>query len=90
MCTCPSRALIQEDIYDAFMARALKRVAAIKMGNPLDPSVALGAQNSKLQARSPGFPARSPGFLARSPGFLARFPGFLARPSGLDGLSIDS
>ncbi|TNY03260.1 aldehyde dehydrogenase family protein, partial [Escherichia coli] len=36
VCTCPSRALIQESIYDRFMDRALKRVAAIKQGNPLD------------------------------------------------------
>jgi aldehyde dehydrogenase len=49
VCTCPSRALIQEDIFDAFMARALPRVAAIRMGNPLDVSTALGAQNSTLQ-----------------------------------------
>src|ERR1700731_1929806 len=37
VCTCPSRALIQESIYDRFMERALKRVAAIKQGSPLDP-----------------------------------------------------
>ena len=49
VCTCPSRALIEESIYDAFMARALVRVKAIKKGNPLDGSVALGAQNSALQ-----------------------------------------
>jgi aldehyde dehydrogenase len=49
VCTCPSRALVQEDIYDAFMARALQRVAAIRLGDPLDPATALGAQNSVLQ-----------------------------------------
>ena len=49
VCTCPSRALIQEDIYEAFMKRALPRVAAIRMGNPLDVATALGAQNSSLQ-----------------------------------------
>ena len=49
VCTCPSRALIQEDIADAFMARALERVKAIAIGSPLDTSTALGAQNSKLQ-----------------------------------------
>src|ERR1700731_3465186 len=37
VCTCPSRALIQENIYDRFMERALKRVAAVKQGSPLDP-----------------------------------------------------
>ncbi|MEA2027872.1 MAG: aldehyde dehydrogenase family protein, partial [Campylobacterota bacterium] len=36
VCTCPSRALIQESIYEPFMARVLERVNAIKMGDPLD------------------------------------------------------
>ncbi|MDP3706582.1 MAG: aldehyde dehydrogenase family protein [Polaromonas sp.] len=49
VCTCPSRALIQESIYDAFMARVLKRVAAIKQGNPLDTDTMMGAQASKEQ-----------------------------------------
>ena len=49
VCTCPSRALIQESIYDAFMKRVLKRVAAIKMGNPLDTDTMMGAQASKEQ-----------------------------------------
>ncbi len=49
VCTCPSRALIQESIYDAFIERALKRVAAIKQGNPLDPSTMIGAQVSTEQ-----------------------------------------
>jgi aldehyde dehydrogenase len=49
VCTCPSRALIQESIYDRFMERALKRVAAIKQGSPLDSSTMLGAQASSEQ-----------------------------------------
>ena len=49
VCTCPSRALIQESIYDKFMARALDRVKAIKQGNPLDPETMLGAQASSEQ-----------------------------------------
>ena len=49
VCTCPSRAFIQESIFDKFMERALKRVAAIKQGNPLDPSTMLGAQASSEQ-----------------------------------------
>ena len=49
VCTCPSRVLIQEDIYDEFMERALKRVAAIKTGNPLDPETMMGAQASTEQ-----------------------------------------
>ncbi|MGH8148228.1 MAG: aldehyde dehydrogenase [Rhodanobacteraceae bacterium] len=49
VCTCPSRALIQESIYDKFMDRALKRVNAIKQGNPFDPSTMIGAQVSSEQ-----------------------------------------
>jgi len=49
VCTCPSRAIIQESIYDKFMERVLKRVAAIKQGNPLDPNTMLGAQASADQ-----------------------------------------
>ncbi|MFA6205742.1 MAG: aldehyde dehydrogenase family protein, partial [Methylocystis sp.] len=37
VCTCPSRALVHEKIYERFMERALKRVGEIKQGNPLDP-----------------------------------------------------
>jgi aldehyde dehydrogenase len=49
VCTCPSRALIHEKIYDRFMERALKRVEAIVQGDPLDPSTMLGAQASSEQ-----------------------------------------
>jgi aldehyde dehydrogenase len=49
VCTCPSRALVQESIYDRFMERAIKRVKAIKQGNPLDPSTMIGAQASNDQ-----------------------------------------
>jgi aldehyde dehydrogenase len=49
VCTCPSRALIQESIYDKFMERCLARVKAIKQGNPLDTETMLGAQASKEQ-----------------------------------------
>jgi aldehyde dehydrogenase len=49
VCTCPSRALIQESIYDRFMERAIKRVKAVKQGNPLDETTMLGAQASKEQ-----------------------------------------
>ncbi len=49
VCTCPSRALIQESIYDRFMERALKRVAAIVQGDPLDPATMIGAQASSEQ-----------------------------------------
>ncbi len=49
VCTCPSRALIQESIYDRFMERAVKRVAAIKQGSPLDTDTMMGAQASAEQ-----------------------------------------
>jgi aldehyde dehydrogenase len=49
VCTCPSRALIQESIYDRFMERVLKRVAAIRHANPLDTDSMMGAQASREQ-----------------------------------------
>lgn len=49
VCTCPSRALIEESIYDDFMARAIERVKQVKQGNPLDESTAIGAQASAEQ-----------------------------------------
>jgi len=49
VCTCPSRALIQESLYDRFMERALKRVAAIRGGDPLDTDTMIGAQSSQEQ-----------------------------------------
>ena len=49
VCTCPSRALIHEDIYEAFIDRALKRVEAIVQGDPLDPATMIGAQASSEQ-----------------------------------------
>ncbi|MDX2470913.1 MAG: aldehyde dehydrogenase family protein [SAR324 cluster bacterium] len=49
VCTCPSRALVQESIYDEFMEKVLARVAQIKRGNPLDTDCMVGAQASKEQ-----------------------------------------
>ncbi|MGJ4951721.1 aldehyde dehydrogenase [Bradyrhizobium sp. HKCCYLS20291] len=49
VCTCPSRALIHESIYERFMERALKRVGAIVQGSPLDPATMIGAQASSEQ-----------------------------------------
>ena len=49
VCTCPSRALVQEDIYDKFIERAVARVAKIKLGNPLDINTQMGAQASQDQ-----------------------------------------
>lgn len=49
ICTCPSRLLIQESIYDKFIEKVIKRVEAIKTGDPLDPTVMMGAQASNVQ-----------------------------------------
>ncbi len=49
VCTCPSRALIHEKIYDRFMDRALTRVREIKQGHPLDSATMIGAQASGEQ-----------------------------------------
>ncbi|GAA4715043.1 aldehyde dehydrogenase [Brevibacillus fulvus] len=49
VCTCPSRAFIQESIYEPFMEKALARVASIKQGNPLDTETMIGAQASSEQ-----------------------------------------
>ena len=49
VCTCPSRALVQESIYDAFIERAIERVKKVVQGNPLDPTTMIGAQASSDQ-----------------------------------------
>ncbi|MBB6099255.1 aldehyde dehydrogenase [Deinobacterium chartae] len=49
VCTCPSRALVHESIYDRFMERAVARTRAIVQGNPLDPATTIGAQASNDQ-----------------------------------------
>ncbi|MBE0463223.1 MAG: acetaldehyde dehydrogenase ExaC [Halomonadaceae bacterium] len=49
VCTCPSRALIQESMYDEFMAKVMERTQTIKRGNPLDTDVQVGAQASQEQ-----------------------------------------
>jgi aldehyde dehydrogenase len=49
VCTCPSRALIEESIYDKFMERCLERIAQIRQGHPLDESTQIGPQVSKTQ-----------------------------------------
>ena len=49
VCTAPSRALIEESIYDRFMERCLERIAQIRQGHPLDPSTQIGAQVSAAQ-----------------------------------------
>ncbi|MBT9385980.1 aldehyde dehydrogenase [Pseudooceanicola sp. CBS1P-1] len=49
VCTCPSRALIQEDIYEEFIKRCIARVEAIKRGDPRDMDTMVGAQASQEQ-----------------------------------------
>jgi aldehyde dehydrogenase len=49
VCTCPSRALVHESIYNEFLARAQARVEAIVGGDPLDPTTQIGAQASRTQ-----------------------------------------
>jgi aldehyde dehydrogenase len=49
VCTCPSRVLVQDKIYDRFMERAVKRTQAIVQGNPLDSRTMIGAQASNDQ-----------------------------------------
>jgi len=49
ICTCPSRMLVHEDIYEPFMKRVIARTKQIKLGNPLDPDTMMGAQASNDQ-----------------------------------------
>ncbi|AIM21861.1 aldehyde dehydrogenase [Serratia sp. OLHL2] len=49
VCTCPSRALIQESIYPQFMEKVLARIATIRQGDPFDTETMIGAQASKQQ-----------------------------------------
>ena len=49
VCTCPSRALVQESIYDVFLSRAVDRTKAVVQGNPLDTETMIGAQASNDQ-----------------------------------------
>lgn len=49
VCTCPSRALVQESIYEPFMETVLARVKRIKRGDPLDTDTMVGAQASRQQ-----------------------------------------
>ena len=49
VCTCPSRALVQESIYDSFVSDGVARVGKIIQGNPLDTSTMIGAQASNDQ-----------------------------------------
>ncbi|MDR3511442.1 MAG: aldehyde dehydrogenase family protein [Caulobacteraceae bacterium] len=89
VCTCPSRALVHEAIYDKFMERALKRVGAIVQGDPLDPATMVGAQASSEQlekilsyleiGRNEGAEVLAGGARASLPGDLAG--GYYVQPT---------
>jgi len=49
VCTCPSRALVQESIYQPFIDAVLKRIKTIKRGDPMDSETMVGAQASQQQ-----------------------------------------
>ena len=93
VCTCPSRALVQESIYDQFMERATERVKKIRMGHPLDAGTMLGAQASRDQyekilsyfdiGRQEGATVRSGGAPAILDGELAG--GFYIEPTIFEG-----
>src|SRR5512139_1834667 len=93
VCTCPSRALIHEAIYDRFMERALKRVEAIIQGDPLDPATMIGAQASSEQlqkilsyidiGRGEGAQVLTGGMRNELPGDLAG--GFYVKPTVFKG-----
>lgn len=51
VCTCPSRALVHERIYDKFMERCVERVKKFKLGSPLDTETMVGAQASEEQLK---------------------------------------
>ncbi|TIY08337.1 MAG: aldehyde dehydrogenase family protein, partial [Mesorhizobium sp.] len=93
VCTCPSRALIHEAIYDRFMETALKRVQAIVQGDPLDPATMVGAQASSEQlekilsyfdiGRQEGAEVLTGGGRAELPGDLAG--GYYVQPTVFKG-----
>lgn len=49
VCTCPSRVLVHESIYEQFIEKIQERIASIKQGNPLDINTQVGAQTSQAQ-----------------------------------------
>jgi aldehyde dehydrogenase len=93
VCTCPSRALVHEKIYDRFMEKAVERVRAMKQGHPLDDSTMVGAQASNDQlekilsyidiGRQEGANVLTGGQQAKLGGDLDR--GFYAQPTILEG-----
>jgi aldehyde dehydrogenase len=93
VCTCPSRALVQKSIYDRFMERAIKRVQAIRQGDPYEMSTQIGAQASNDQyekilayfdiGRKEGAKVLTGGEPNKLPGELAG--GFYIKPTVFEG-----
>ena len=91
VCTCPSRALIQESIFEPFMEVVMKKVKAIKRGNPLDTDTMVGARASEqqfdkiLSYKSPSRKARrsSPAAQPKLEGGLAS--GYYVQPTLIKG-----
>ena len=93
VCTCPSRALVHEKIYDKFMERATERVKKIVQGHPLDPATMIGAQASNDQmekilsyikiGRDEGAKVRTGGERSVQSGELAE--GYYVQPTILEG-----
>jgi aldehyde dehydrogenase len=93
VCTCPSRALVQKSIYDRFMERAIKRVQAIRQGDPYEMSTQIGAQASNDQyekilsyfdiGRKEGAKVLTGGEPNKLPGDLAG--GFYIKPTVFEG-----
>ena len=93
VCTCPSRLLVQEDIYDAFMERVIARTNAAIQGNPYDPTTMIGAQASNDQyekilsyikiGKAEGAKVLAGGKACKLKGKLAK--GFYIQPTILEG-----
>jgi aldehyde dehydrogenase len=93
VCTCPSRALVQESFYDDFMHKAIERSRRIVQGNPLDTATMLGAQASNDQlekilsyfdiGRKEGAKVLLGGERANLPGALAE--GYYVQPTIFEG-----
>jgi aldehyde dehydrogenase len=93
VCTCPSRALVQRSIYDRFMERAIKRVEAIRQGDPYEMSTQIGAQASNDQfekilsyldiGRKEGAKVLTGGAANKLPGELAG--GYYIKPTVFEG-----
>src|SRR6202166_4256512 len=93
VCTCPSRALVQRSIYERFMERAVKRVEAIRQGDPFEMSTQIGAQASNDQfdkilsymdiGRKEGAKILTGGVANKLPGDLAS--GYYIKPTVFEG-----